>query len=119
MTAMAMLGGAAIGTRLHKVGAGHATHETFRPNAAVATGTALKLAGTPLAVYGWSLITGVAGTAFVACMVCAAVPTALSAYVLARQMGGDAPLVAAIVMMQTVVSFLSIPLVIQLAQRLQ
>ena len=38
---------------------------------------------------------------------------------MARQMGGDAPLVANIVTMQTVVSFFSIPVVIMLAQYLQ
>jgi len=39
----------------------------------------------------------------------------MSAYVLARQMGGDAPLVAATVTVQTIVSFFSIPLMIALA----
>ncbi len=68
---------------------------------------------------GLELATGVTGMAFVACMVCAAVPTATSAYVLARQMGGDGPLVSATVMLQTLVSFFSIPLVIMLAQALQ
>ena len=119
MTSMSMLGGAAIASGLLMVGAGLSTSETIRPSAPVLTGTALKLLGTPLIVILWSFATGVSGTAFVACMVCAAVPTAMSAYVLARQMGGDAPLVAATVMMQTIVSFFSIPLVIMLAQRLQ
>ena len=87
----------------------------IRPSPAVWLGTGLKLFGTPLLVTLWSLATGISGTAFVACIVCASVPTAMSAYVLARQMGGDAPLVAATVMVQTVVSFFSIPLMITLA----
>ncbi|WP_373504531.1 AEC family transporter [Aestuariivirga sp.] len=119
MTSMSMLGGAAIASGLLMVGAGLSTSETIRPSAPVLTGTALKLLGTPLIVILWSSVTGVSGTAFVACMVCAAVPTAMSAYVLARQMGGDAPLIAATVMTQTIVSFFSIPLIIMLAQRLQ
>ncbi len=119
MDAMGMLGGAAIASGLLMVGAGLATQETIRPSAAVWTGTVLKLFGTPLIVLLWSLVTGVSGTAFVACVVCASVPTAMSAYVLARQMGGDAPLVAATVTAQTIVSFFSIPAMISLARLLQ
>lgn len=119
MDAMGMLGGAAIASGLLMVGAGLATQETFRPSVAVWAGTALKLIGTPILVLGWSILTGVSGTAFVACAVCAAVPTAMSAYVLARQMGGDAALVAATVTMQTIVSFVSIPAMIALAELLQ
>ena len=119
MTAMGMLGGAAIGAGLLMVGAGLATQEALRPSASVWAGTVLKLLGTPLLVTLWSLATGVSGTAYVACMVCAAVPTAMSAYVLARQMGGDAPLVAATVTMQTAVSFFTIPAVIAVAGLLQ
>ena len=115
MTSMGMLGGAAIGSGLLMVGAGLSTHEAIRPSPAVWLGTGLKLFGTPLLVTLWSFATGISGTAFVACIVCASVPTAMSAYVLARQMGGDAPLVAATVMVQTVVSFFSIPLMIALA----
>ena len=39
-----------------------------------------------------------------------AVPTAASAYTLAKQMGGDAPLMAAIITIQTALSFLLLPL---------
>lgn len=116
MTAMNMLGGAAIGTGLLMVGAGLSTNEAIRPSPAVWLGTGLKLVGTPLLVLLWSLATGIEGSALVSCIVCAAVPTAMSAYVLARQMGGDAQLVAATVTMQTLVSFLTIPLLIAFAQ---
>ncbi len=119
MTAMGMLGGAAIASGLLMVGAGLSTPEAIRPSPAVWTGTLLKLFGTPALVAMWSLATGVTGTAFVACMVCASVPTAMSSYVLARQMGGDAPLVATTVTVQTIVSFFSIPVIIALARVLQ
>jgi predicted permease len=119
MTGLNMLGSAGIGTGLLMVGAGLHTQEAMRPSAATWLGTALKLFGTPALVTLWSLVTCLSGTAFVACIVCAAVPTAMSAYVLARQMGGDAPLVAATVTLQTVVSFLSIPLLVVFAQWLQ
>ena len=101
------------------VGAGLNVADATRPSSAVWLGTGLKLLGTPILVIFWSLVTGIHGTAFMTCMICASVPTAMSAYVLARQMGGDAPLVATTVTVQTVVSFFTIPLVIMLATYLQ
>ncbi|MFN5407555.1 MAG: AEC family transporter, partial [Bradyrhizobium sp.] len=40
------------------------------------------------------------------------VPTSSSAYVLAKQMGGDAPLLAQIISLQTVLAALTMPLAI-------
>ncbi len=45
-----------------------------------------------------------------------AVPTASSAYTLARQLGGDAPLMAAIVTIQTAMSFVTLPATVRLVQ---
>ena len=55
---------------------------------------------------------GLSGTnlAVVAC--CASVPTASSAYVMARQMGGDAPLLAEILTLQTILATITMPLFI-------
>lgn len=119
MTAMGTLGGAAIGAGLLMVGAGLSTREAVRPSPAVWTATILKLIGMPMLVTVWALVTGISGTAFVACIVCNAVPTAMSAYVMARQMGGDGPLVAATVTVQTVLSFFTIPIMILLAESLR
>lgn len=47
-------------------------------------------------------------------VVFAAVPTATSAYILARQLGGDAELMAAIITAQTLLAMLSLPLVLML-----
>lgn len=44
------------------------------------------------------------------------VPTAANSYTLARQMGGDAPLMAAIVTLQTGLSFITLPAFVLLAQ---
>jgi hypothetical protein len=43
----------------------------------------------------------------------------MSAYVMARQMGGDGPLVAATVTVQTVLSFFTIPIMVLLAESLR
>lgn len=46
-----------------------------------------------------------------------AVPTASSSYTLARQLGGDAPLMAAIVTIQTAIAFVTLPATMMLAPR--
>ena len=47
-----------------------------------------------------------------------ALPTGVAAYTLARQLGGDAPLMAAMITVQTLVSFLTMPLWIALGEAL-
>lgn len=116
MTGLHMLGGAAIGTGLLMVGAGLHAEEARRPSPAVWLGTGLKLLGMPVIVFAWISVVGISGSAVVACMVCAGVPTAMSAYVLARQMGGDAILVATTVTLQTLLSVVTIPLLIIFAE---
>jgi len=69
------------------------------PAAAIALGAALGMRGTTLAV--------------IAC--CSAVPSTSSAYVLARQMGGDAPLMAEIITVQTLLAVVTMPIAITLA----
>jgi malonate transporter len=44
-------------------------------------------------------------------------PTASSAYILARHLGGDAPLMAGIIALQTVVAAVAIPLALLAAMR--
>jgi len=119
LTGLHMLGGAAIGTGLLMVGAGLHAEEARRPSPAVWLGTGLKLLGMPVIVFTWISIFGIAGPAVVACMVCAGVPTAMSAYVLARQMGGDAILVATTVTLQTLLSVVTIPLLIIFAESIK
>ena len=47
-------------------------------------------------------------------MLFAALPTAPSAYILARQMGGDAELLAGMLTLQTVLAVVTLPLAIAL-----
>jgi malonate transporter and related proteins len=53
--------------------------------------------------------------AVVAC--CASVPAASNAYLLARQLGGDAPLMAQILTVETILAAATMPLVLALATR--
>ena len=45
-------------------------------------------------------------------MICGSVPGASSSYILARQLGGDAPLMANITTAQTLAAMLTMPLIL-------
>jgi len=57
-------------------------------------------------------------TAALVAMVYGAVPTAPSGFTLARQMGGDAPVMAGMITVQTAVAFVTLPITMTLAARL-
>ena len=57
---------------------------------------------------------GVSDQNLVVVAVCSAVPASSSAYVLARQMGGDAPLLAQIITLQTILAAITMPIAIAL-----
>jgi hypothetical protein len=71
---------------------------------------AAKFAALPLATFLTCLALGVRGPAALVAMLFQSLPTASSAYILARHLGGDAPLMAGIIALQTVVAGVAIPL---------
>lgn len=87
-----------------------------RRSVAIVLGTsALKLLGLPaLAALGVWLV-GLRGVEAFVALLFAALPTATSSYILARQLGGDAPLMANLVTVQTLASLLTLPVVLSLA----
>jgi len=115
MTLLDLLGRAALGAGLLCVGAGLRVRHALKPSRDVWVGVMMKLVAMPVFVAVWLIFFGITGMAFQAAMMCAAVPTAMHGFLLAKQMGGDADLYAASVTVQTVLSFLSIPLVLYLA----
>lgn len=70
----------------------------------------IKLILMPLFAYGIALVLGLDPLVSQLMLLYAALPTATSAYILARQLGGDAPMMAAIITGQTLISMLTIPL---------
>lgn len=111
-----MLGGAALPIVLLCVGA----NIQVRAMVAAVTPTVVSIVGK-MAVFPFAI--GLAGAAMaltpeqiVTVMIFGAVPTSAGAYTLARQMGGDAPAMAAIVTIQTALSFVTLPLTLTLAQ---
>jgi hypothetical protein len=117
-TTLDLLGRAALGAGLLAVGAGLRIKAALKPSLLVWTGVICRLVITPLLVVLLALATGLKGEAFEAALICAAVPTAMNGYILARTMGGDAELYAATATVQTALSFGTIPVVIWLSRHL-
>lgn len=66
----------------------------------------------PVTTWGLCRLLGLNGQAAVVAVIFQALPTASSSYVMARQMGGNAPLMATIIAVQTVVAAATLPLVL-------
>ncbi|WP_024302045.1 AEC family transporter [Pseudogulbenkiania sp. MAI-1] len=69
-----------------------------------------KFALMPLATLAACHVFGLQGPAAIAALLFQALPTASSSYIMARQLGGDAPLMAGIIASQTVLAGLALPL---------
>jgi predicted permease len=108
------LGRSSLGIGLLVTGAGLQLKGMFRPNLAAALGVGLKLILMPALAIGLALLFGLSGSNLVVVACCSAVPTSSSAYVLARQMGGDAPLLAQIITLQTILAAITMPIAIAL-----
>jgi malonate transporter len=85
-----------------------------RPGAAVVS-SAAKFVFLPFCVWLACRWLGVGGMAAEVALLFAAMPTASSSYILARQLGGDAPLMAGITTVQTLLAAATIPLTLALA----
>jgi malonate transporter len=109
-----ILGRAALGVGLLLVGAGLKLPEALSPRREILLSIGLKLVGMPLLMAGWCLMFGIRGVALEVAVICGAVQTAANGYVLARQMGGDAPLMAAIITTQTIACLVTLPLALWL-----
>lgn len=109
LTTADMLGKSSLTLGLFAVGASLDLTVAKLEAASIAAATALKLVFTPIlaALLCWLL--GVEGAARGCAVICAAVPGAASAYILAKQLGGDAPLMAGITTVQTLAAIVTMP----------
>lgn len=108
------LGAASLPLGLMAVGAGLDPAAARQAGARVALAAALKLLLLPALSALALLALGVGGQAYGVALLYAALPCSASAYVLARQLGGDAPLMAGIITVQTLAAILTMPLVLTL-----
>jgi malonate transporter and related proteins len=111
-----ILGRGALALGLLAVGAGLDLDKLWRPHAAVIATVVLKLAVMPAIAISLGCWIGLTGAPLTVVAIASSVPSAPGAYILARQMGGDAPLYARLLTLQTVVAFLTIPAVLAIVQ---
>ncbi|WP_428645580.1 AEC family transporter [Roseibium sp.] len=96
------------------VGAGLDLGSLRRPGPALTMGTFVRPVFMPLLTYGFAMLFGVTGPALTVVIIASSVPCASNSYLLARQMGGDAKLMAEIITLQTLTATLTIPLALLL-----
>lgn len=110
-----MIGRGALGLALLTVGAGLRIGSVLTEWRPVMLAVVLKLLAMPALMAAMLWLMGVQGEAFAVALLCGAVPTGSGAYVLARKMGGDAPMVANMLTMQVIAAVVTIPLVLWVA----
>ncbi len=110
------LGRSSLALGLLMVGAGLKPEGLLRPSPGTVVATVLKLTVMPVFAVALGLAFGLAGTTLAVVACCASVPAASNAYVLARQMGGDAPLMAQILTVETVLAVATMPVAIALTK---
>ncbi|WP_367714824.1 AEC family transporter [Nitratireductor sp. GISD-1A_MAKvit] len=113
-----LVGRAALGMGLLTIGAGLRPGDFLSARAAVLISAFLKLIFFPAFMVMIAIAFGVSGPALSYLALCGAVPTAMNGFLLARQLGGDAPLYATITTIQTALAFFTIPLVLTVVAQL-
>ena len=110
------LGRSSLAIGLLVVGAGLRVSELIRPGFAASLAVFLKLVAMPALAIGFALLFGLSGINLAVVAVTASVPAASNAYILAKQLGGDAPLIAQILTLQTMGAALTMPVIISLVR---
>ncbi|MCS0505273.1 AEC family transporter [Ancylobacter mangrovi] len=107
-----ILGRASLALGLLVVGAGLRLADLRRPRGATWLTSAVKLIGVPLVAILIGSMLGLTDVDLLIVAVASSVPSAPNGYVLARQMGGDAPLLAQMLTVQTVLAAATMPAII-------
>ncbi|MFC6670874.1 AEC family transporter [Marinobacterium aestuariivivens] len=107
-----LLGQMALPLGLLAVGAGLSLRALRSAGPALVAASTIKLLLFPLLALGLVWLLALDPLSGALLVLFATMPTASSAYILARQLGGDAPMMAAIITGQTLLSVLTIPLML-------
>ncbi len=113
-----LIGRGALALALLSAGAGLYFSELRSGGLAIATATAFKLLLMPALMWGWTELLGVDGLPQAVAIVAGGIPSAAAAYILARKMGGDAPLMALILTAQVLAAAITLPFLITWAKQL-
>lgn len=112
MQTVEMVADTSLSLGLIMVGAGLKLADALKPRPLTLLPVVLKLVFMPLVMTGAAYALGMRGEQLLTIAMGASVPTAMNGYVLAKQMGGDAPFYAAVATLQTIASFFTIPMVL-------
>ncbi|MDQ0504064.1 AEC family transporter [Xanthobacter agilis] len=110
-----ILGRASLAVGLLVVGGGLALHTMARLKPLVVASLATKLLVKPAIAISIGLLVGLSGAELVVVALIAGVPSAPAGYMLARQMGGNATLLAEILTLQIIAAAFTLPLVVAVA----
>ncbi len=113
-----IIGSGGLGLALLAVGAGLKLDQAAQHKMLLTIGVLTRLIGMPAIVIAMSWLVGLDGVARTVAIIAGAVPTASSAYVMARKMGGNADLMSSIVTFQVIVAFFTLPLFVYIADQL-
>jgi len=114
---LSVLGQAALPIMLLCVGASLKLRGLQADLLPVAIAAGAKLVLFPLVILGLALLLGLPPLTAQVALIYGALPTGVAAYTLARQLGGDAPLMAAMITVQTLLAFALMPLWLSLGAR--
>ena len=110
-----LMGQSVIALGLLTAGAGVDLDSLKRAGARTFLWSLVRLCGLPFLAIGFGLLLGLPRLHILIAVICTSTPTATNCYILAKQLGGDAPLSANLIAVQTVLSVLTMPLIYFLA----
>lgn len=113
-TTLELIAGSTLGLALMAVGAGLKINALQGIKSTIIISSTLKLIAMPMFIVFACAILSVTGLPKEVAVICGAAPTAGTAYIMAKQMGGDANMVAAIITFQTLAAVLTLPLMLYL-----
>jgi predicted permease len=113
-TVIDALGRSSLALGLLIIGAGLRLDDMIRLKPLTLPACALKLIVMPAIAIPLALAFGLSGANLTVVACCMAVPAASNSYILARQMGGDAPLMAQVLTIETLLAALTLPIAIGL-----
>lgn len=110
--ALEILASAALALGLLSAGAGIDLGALRRTGLLTVFWSLVRLLVLPLLAVGMAAALAVSGTSLAVIAIAAATPTATNGYILARQLGGDAPFMANLIATQTLLACITMPLLV-------
>lgn len=109
---LSILSNAALPIGLLSVGVGLEFKYIHSAKKELIASTLIKLIYFPIVIYGIGLVFGLSNQMLAIAVIFGAMPTAVSGYILARELGGDTTLMASIITLQTLFCMITLFLVI-------